>query len=63
MINHEPQSVRDVALKSHDRLPSKELPEVDFSPLERSPHFWVRLEFSNGDLDEGADALSFVAPE
>lgn len=63
MINHEPEGISNVALKSHDCLPREQLPEVDFSPLERSPYFWVRLEFTYGDLDKGTDALSFVAPE
>lgn len=52
MINHEPQSVGNVTLESHQARTIKKILEDDFSPLERVPHFRIRLRVRDRDLDE-----------
>lgn len=63
VINHEPQRVSDVTLKSHQRRPIKVLLIYDLSPLERVADLGVLLRVDDSELDERRDGVAFVAPE
>lgn len=63
MINHEPQSIRNIALKRHGRTAIEQAAKVDLATFESAAHFGVRLELAHRNLEEGRNGIALVAPE